>query len=159
MIADAIIIRAPGGLAQLPTVTSAPFPDVAANRWSAAKIKFLKDNGILAGDPSGNFRPTDNITRAELMAAILRTAELFVTRTRPGVPVDTVIVPPTPTNSFAFTDIQGHWAQQTILKMSAYCKVATPVNETGTAFGPNLQALRDYTAAAIVRLLDCNVPQ
>lgn len=157
MIADAVIIRAPGSFASLPEVTEAPFPDVSADRWSAAKIEFLRDAGLLSGDESGRFRPTDNITRAEIVAAGKRVTELFVEATRPGVPIDTILLPPTPDNSFAFSDTSGHWAEETILTMSANCRVATPLNETGDAFAPDEAALRNYAATTIVRATDCGV--
>jgi hypothetical protein len=39
--------------------------------------------------------------------------------------------------------------------MSAYCGVASPLNETGTNFAPDEPAKRNYAAAATVRMLDC----
>jgi hypothetical protein len=39
--------------------------------------------------------------------------------------------------------------------MSAYCGVASPLNETGNAFSPNLAARRNYAAAATLRMLNC----
>ncbi|MEH2324747.1 MAG: hypothetical protein V7K32_14500 [Nostoc sp.] len=39
--------------------------------------------------------------------------------------------------------------------MSAYCGVATPVNETGNLFSPNLGTQRNYAAAATLRMLNC----
>jgi hypothetical protein len=41
------------------------------------------------------------------------------------------------------------------MQMSAYCRVASPLNEEGDAFAPTEPAHRDYTAAAIVRALEC----
>ena len=57
-------------LATIPqSVFSAPFPDVAQDRWSALKIAQAKSLDIVAGDfGTGNFRPTDNLSRAEYMA-------------------------------------------------------------------------------------------
>jgi N-acetylmuramoyl-L-alanine amidase len=148
MLAEALISRLPSTVnsQQLPTVTAPPFPDVAANRWSAAKIQLLKNAGILKGDPSGRFRPTDNVTRAEVIAAMRQLIQ--------SVSVPT---PQSEQTAFEFTDISDHWAREAILIMSANCNVATPLNETGTAFAPNQLALRNYTATAIVRFLDCGV--
>ncbi|MFN9173445.1 MAG: hypothetical protein ACK58N_02735 [Synechocystis sp.] len=45
--------------------------------------------------------------------------------------------------------------QQLTQQMSAFCQVASPLNEKGTKFAPDQSAHRDYTAAAIVRTLNC----
>jgi len=149
IVAEAILTR---GFTFPDTVTTAPFPDVAANRWSAAKIAALQRRGVLAGDPSGLFRPTDTVTRAELMSMLRRAAEQIVAAgsedARAGELVPTSEV-------FDFSDTSGHWNETTIDLMSAYCNVATPYNERGTAFRPNTAALRNYTTAATFRMVDC----
>jgi len=55
----------------------------------------------------------------------------------------------------AFNDLDNHWAEKPIREMSAYCGVASPLNETGNAFNPNLAARRNYAAAATLRMLNC----
>ncbi|HEY9888856.1 MAG TPA: DUF3747 domain-containing protein, partial [Candidatus Obscuribacterales bacterium] len=147
IVVEALLTK--GDLA-LPTVRTAPFPDVAADRWSAPKIALLKQNGILRGDPEGNFRPSAPITRAELMSMLRRTAEVIAASggTRPEE------IQPTG-EMFRFSDTANHWNRETIGVMSAYCGVATPYNERGTEFRPNANALRNYTAAAVFRLIDC----
>ncbi|WP_204140344.1 DUF3747 domain-containing protein [Halomicronema sp. CCY15110] len=134
------------------TTSRAPFPDVPANRWSAAKISSLASRGILAGDPSGFFRPTDTVTRAEVMSMLRRASEQIV-----AVGSQDVRTPQlTPTGDvFNFSDTAGHWNEQTIDMMSAYCNIATPYNERGTAFQPNAASLRNYTTAATFRMVDC----
>ncbi|MBD2109418.1 DUF3747 domain-containing protein [Nodosilinea sp. FACHB-13] len=150
-------------LANLPQAVSiAPFSDVAANRWSAVKIQQAKQLGIVTGDAgTGNFRPTDNVSRAELMAmtyklALVR-ANASAAGSTPGVsPAPaTVGIIPNISNPPTFTDIGGHWGEATIKQMAAFCAIATPLNETGTSFSPNSNALRDYTAAVAVRAIDC----
>lgn len=133
-------------------ISGAPFPDVPADRWSAQKIGLLKRAGIVTGDQNGLYRPTDTITRAELMSLLRRAGEVAVSAggTRPQELQPTGEV-------FNFSDTQGHWNQETIGIMSAYCGVATPYNERGTEFRPNSQALRNYTTAAVFRLVDCGV--
>ncbi|MEM6835690.1 MAG: DUF3747 domain-containing protein [Cyanobacteria bacterium P01_C01_bin.120] len=149
IVAEAILTK---GFTFSETVSTAPFPDVAANRWSAAKIAALRNRGVLAGDPSGFFRPTDTVTRAELMSMLRRASEQIVAAGSEDVRAPEL----TPTGEvFNFTDTAGHWNQQTIATMSAYCGVATPYNERGTAFRPDAQSLRDYTAAATFRMIDC----
>ena len=39
--------------------------------------------------------------------------------------------------------------------MSGYCGVASPLNEAGTAFAPDQPGLRNYAAAATLRMLNC----
>lgn len=150
MVVEALQANLPDGT-QLPTVqtTVAPYPDVPSNRWSAEKIALLKQINIVSGDQSGNFRPTDTITRAELMALVRRTAESY----RSYLSLSSTLEPTE--EIFNFSDTNGHWAESVITRMSGHCGVATPFNEQGTAFQPNAQALRNYTAAAIERLFDC----
>jgi N-acetylmuramoyl-L-alanine amidase len=134
------------------TVTTDPFPDVAADRWSAARINALKGLGIVTGDQNGRFRPSDTITRAELMSMLRRAAEQKVQLGTDGVRAPEL----TPTGEvFDFSDTAGHWNEATIAQMSAYCNVATPLNERGNAFRPDTSALRDYTTAATFRMIDC----
>lgn len=142
MVIDGLNIQSP------PQVTSNPYPDVPTNRWSAAKIERAKQLGLISGYSNGTFKPTQSVTRAELLAVVRKAAEYKASVTQ-------LAANQTP---IAFSDIQGHWAQGTISSLSGYCGIATPLNETGTAFYPNQSAQRDYAAAAIVRLLDCARP-
>lgn len=41
------------------------FPDVPAGRWYTNYIAYAKSRGVVNGYPDGNFRPDDEITRAE----------------------------------------------------------------------------------------------
>lgn len=43
-----------------------------ASSWSRGYIKAAADEGILRGDPSGTFRPLDNITRGEVAIMLVR---------------------------------------------------------------------------------------
>ncbi len=153
-------------VATLPTaVFSAPFPDVQANRWSAVKIAQARQLGIVAGDAgTGRFRPTDNVSRAELMAMAHKLALIRVdvdagdVENAPPVPeldATTGALRPNITNPSVFSDISGHWGERVIREMAGFCGIATPLNETGTNFAPNTNALRDYTAAVSVRAMDC----
>ncbi|NCJ07523.1 DUF3747 domain-containing protein [Synechococcales cyanobacterium C] len=135
---------------QLPTQTSSnPYPDVAASRWSAAKIQFARQNQIVSGYEDGSFRPTQTVTRAEMMAVLRRTAEYV--KTRQGRDT-TLAQTQTPAS---FTDTSTHWAADVIRQMSGYCGVASALNEQGQAFAPNQSALRNYAAAATLRMLNC----
>ncbi|MEQ8381590.1 MAG: DUF3747 domain-containing protein [Coleofasciculus sp. A1-SPW-01] len=140
----------PNANLELPNqVTFAPYPDVNPSRWSAAKIQWARENNIISGYADGKFRPTQPVTRAELMAMERRAAEFALTLQGQQ---------PTLTgnqSALQFSDIQGHWADALITQMSAYCRVASPLNERGSAFSPNSQAQRNYAAAATVRMLNC----
>lgn len=152
-------------VATLPTaVFASPFPDVAANRWSAVKIQQARQLGIVTGDAgSGLFRPTDNVSRAELMAMSYRLLLIRAGITAaegaagPDLSIDAATgqIAPNVPNPPVFSDITGHWGATVIRQMAGICRVATPLNETGTTFAPNTPALRDYTAAVAVRGIDC----
>ncbi len=44
---------------------NSPFPDVAADRWSAGYITWAKEAKVLVGREDGSFYPTDEVTYAE----------------------------------------------------------------------------------------------
>lgn len=130
-----------------------PYADVEANRWSAAKIQFARDKNIVSGYyEDGTFRPSQLVTRAELMAVLRRAAEYGKTLQgqQPQLQGNR------PTASFA--DTTGHWANSLIGQMSSYCNVASPLNETGASFAPDTAAQRNYAAAATLRTLSCLSP-
>lgn len=131
------------------SLSSAPYPDVSASRWSAVKIQWAKDNQIVTGYPDGTFQPTKPVTRAELMAVLQRTAQYA--KAQKGETPE-LLAKQEPTQ---FADLSGHWAQDLVSQMSAYCGVASPLNEAGTSFNPNLAAQRNYAAAATLRNLNC----
>jgi hypothetical protein len=153
MVLEALA-RVPGLNVTFPTAASgSPYRDVDASRWSAAKIQFARTNNIVSGYEDGTFRPTQPVTRAEMMAVLRRAAEFA--KSRQGV---STALQPTQ-QPFTFSDTSGHWAESLISQMSAYCGVATPLNEAGTAFAPNSGTQRNYAAAATLRMLECNAPQ
>ena len=122
-----------------------PFKDVPTARWSAAKIKKAQELGLISGYQDGTFKPTNQVTRAELIAIMRRAAEYknSTTNLQANQPAVT------------FGDINGHWAKDAISELSGFCGVATPLNEVGNSFRPDSPAQRNYAAAAMVRLLDC----
>ncbi|MEM9087633.1 MAG: DUF3747 domain-containing protein [Cyanobacteria bacterium P01_F01_bin.53] len=122
------------------------YPDVPPSRWSATKIEQARDLNIISGYQDGTFKPTQPVTRAELIAIMRRAAEYK----NANVQVDSIGSPRT------FSDTQGHWAQEVITNLSGYCGIATPLNESGSSFAPNTPAQRNYAAAAMVRLIDCS---
>jgi hypothetical protein len=142
----------------LPTVpmqiTTNPFSDVDKTRWSASQIQYLKDLGIVQGYPDGTFHPTQAVTRAELIV-MLQAVDRYLVEFRGNWDGRRPYTQPVPLN---FSDIQNHWAEDTIMEMSGNChigQVATPLHETGTQFAPDTAAQRDYATAAIVREVRC----
>lgn len=135
------------------TASTRPFSDVNMDRWSAAKIKFAKDNNIVSGYENGTFQPERPVTRAELMA-VLRRASEFALAAQGKSPNLTAEQP-----AKTFSDTSNHWAQSLIGQMSSYCGVASPLNEVGTRFAPDTASNRNYAAAATLRMLKCVKPQ
>lgn len=144
----------PNTSVEIPTqVNASPYPDVQDSRWSAAKIAYAREQNIVSGYKDGSFRPTQAVTRAELMALLRRASEYALSiqgKDKTLVPNKTPI---------AFSDTEGHWAQPIITQMSGYCGVASPLNETGSLFAPNQSGLRNYAAAATLRMLSCVTPE
>jgi len=130
-------------------VSSNPYPDVQASRWSAAKIAFARDNNIVSGYQDGRFRPNQQVTRAEMMAVLRRAAEYGKTLRQ----LDPTLMPQQEVLTFA--DTQTHWANRVIDQMSSYCGVASPLNEVGNNFAPDGITQRNYAAAATLRMLNC----
>ena len=131
--------------------TAQSYPDVARDRWSAAKIQWAQENKIVKGYEDGSFRPEQPVTRAELMA-VLEGAAQFVNIRRGKVPE--LNLQTTATN---FDDLSGHWAQDKVQTMSSFCQVASPYNEVGSSFYPNNPSGRNYAAAATLRMHNCIV--
>ena len=56
------------------TTTGEVFADVELGRWSVTEIEYMTDNGVITGYPDGEFKPEQNLTRAEFAALIFRFA-------------------------------------------------------------------------------------
>ena len=133
-------------LAGADAAATQPYPDVNSDRWSAGKIQWAKQSGIVQGYPDGTFQPEKPVTRAELVTVLNKMA-LFA-----NSGVEQLKTNQDPAN---FEDISNHWGNETISTMSAYCKVASPYQEIGNSFQPDTPAARDYAAAATLRTHDC----
>ncbi len=127
-----------------------PFNDVADDRWSAKAINWMQWNLYPANvsQLTGNFRPEDPITRIELVEFLRRTGELVSLKLTGSPELDETVEP------IAFSDVVGY-NQVLTSQMSAFCRVASPLNEEGDAFAPDEKATRDYAVAAIVRAVTC----
>jgi hypothetical protein len=134
-------------------LTKAPFEDVPVSNPLAAAIKFISDAGIITGDGQTRlFRPKNDLSRAELMAVLDKTLSAIVKHHfGEGVSLEAVTTrqaaPP------QFTDLEGHWARDTINRMAAL-GLATPANPGSGEFWPDRPARRDGAAAAMVRLIE-----
>ena len=60
------------GQTYVPKQTSEGFKDVDAKAWYASAVEYCQRNGLMVGDPDGNFRPKDPVTRAEVAAVAER---------------------------------------------------------------------------------------
>ena len=74
------------------------FSDIATERWSNSAISTMANGGYITGRPNGTYDPEAAITRAEFATMAVRFANLM------------------DTSGVSFTDIEGHWAEQYILK-------------------------------------------
>ena len=123
------------------------YSEVDISRWSAGKVLFARDNKIVSGDKNGTFKPTQPVTRAELMGVLPIAAEF---RLSAGIQPNLVAKEPSKT----FSDTQNYGAAS-ITQMSSYCSVAAAINEMGNRFAPNDSAKPYYAAAATLRRLKC----
>ncbi|MGK7898864.1 MAG: S-layer homology domain-containing protein [Xenococcus sp. (in: cyanobacteria)] len=127
-----------------------PFSDVPDDRWSAPSINWMQWNLYPANvaQLTGNFRPEDPITRLELVEFLKRTGELVSLKLTGSPELDETVEP------IKFSDVVGY-NEVLASQMSAFCRVASPLNEEGDAFAPDEKATRDYAVAAIVRAVTC----
>lgn len=133
MVARAFAVRAAGE----PT-----FSDIKDN-WAKAYIAALTEAGIVSGFPDGTFRPTKDISRAEMAAILIRAINL-------GDKMDSL---EQPEPSFIDVD-QDHWAFRSI-------EIANTLGVLpiyfGVVFEPELPATRAETAYMIQSLIDLRI--
>jgi hypothetical protein len=75
------------------------FSDVPPSHWAFGYIETIANSGLTVGYPDGTYRPTNQVTRAEMAVFLLK-----------GIHGESY-VPPTPDGSHPFSDISGHWAE------------------------------------------------
>lgn len=146
MVVDAGAIAIPDELEK------APFVDVPADHRSARQFYYAKQIGILSGDNQNKAQPNASLTRAELIVLIhnglqVVVNENFSTVTDLGDAVEMI------SPDANFDDIADHWSEQIVRQLATY-GIATPLDESGTKFFPDTAAKRNYTAAALVRMLE-----
>ena len=80
------------------------FPDALDGIWYNNAVSTISNMGIITGYPDGTFRPSASITRGELAAIAARFADQMGS---------------VETNQRTFSDIDGHWAEEYILKAAS----------------------------------------
>lgn len=133
-------------------ITTAPFADVPVDHTSVRQFYLAKQTGILSGDKDQNVYPAAPMSRAELTAMVHNGLAVVVEANYSPTTTPGDVIEPVST-AVTFTDIAGHWGEAVIQAMAAY-GLATSLQATGSQFGPEAPAQRDYTAATLVRLLE-----
>ncbi|WP_281882902.1 S-layer homology domain-containing protein [Paenibacillus sp. YYML68] len=122
----------PGKISSNGTVAAVPFLDVQGH-WSSSFIQLAKETGLTDGYPDNTFRPDQNITRAEIIAAAVRAKKQNQSAT------------------LTFTDVpKDHWA---------YSYVSTAVTNkmingyADQTFQPEASATRAEAMVVVSRFL------
>ncbi|WP_340020814.1 S-layer homology domain-containing protein [Paenibacillus sp. FSL K6-1096] len=116
-------------------VSSPPFPDVAVRHYAAGAIAFVNAQGVMKGDPAGQFRGAAPITRAEMAAAAANYLKL-------AVPAD---------GQSSFNDTTGHWAQGVI---EANVKAGLLKGYPDGSFKPNAYLTRAEAVVIVNQMFD-----
>ena len=108
------------------------YSDIASN-WAAEDINLLADLGVVTGKPDGTFRPDSEITRAEIIAILVRLYDLNS---------DDMVL---------FDDTKDHWA-------SGYISIAASLGYVNgfdaKHFGPDDQLTREQMAVMTARIAE-----
>jgi hypothetical protein len=120
-----------------------PFPDVAAGYWVRTPISVLAMQKIITGYPNGMFKPTGNITRAEMCTLLMKTRLQARTLGSDTTEAKSVDFPP------VFLDVMPkHWAAKYV-KEAAELEVVKGYPD-GT-FKPSANITRAEGVAMIAR--------
>jgi len=138
----ALIVRALG----LQASGAADFSDVPASAWYADAVAAAAEYGIVKGDGTGKFRPTDKITRQELAAMVVRAQALA------GVEVDLSNTEVAALLS-GFKDAGqiGSWARA---ELAAAIESGIVNGTSANTVSPTATATRAEAAVMIIRLLN-----
>lgn len=116
------------------TTTGEVFPDVELKRWSVTEIEYMADSGVIYGYPDGEFKPKQNLTRAEFAALIFRFT---------GIEQAELENP--------FTDLDsGHWAYNEVL---ALVNTGLVEGYEDSSFKPENNITRAETMTVVNKLL------
>jgi len=138
----ALIVRALG----LQASGAADFSDVPASAWYADAVAAAAEYGIVKGDGTGKFRPTDKITRQELAAMVVRAQALA------GVEVDLSSTEVAALLA-GFKDAGqiGSWARA---ELAAAIESGIVNGTSANTVSPTATATRAEAAVMIIRLLN-----
>jgi len=138
----AMIVRALG----LQASEAANFSDVASSAWYADAVAAAAEYGIVKGDGTGKFRPTDKISRQEMAAMVIRAQELA------GVEIDLSNAEVAAVLA-GFKDAGqiGSWARA---ELAAAIESGVVAGTTANTVSPNATATRAEAAVMIIRLLN-----
>ncbi len=103
-------------------VAGTSFNDVSSKHWAAGYINAVYKKGIIDGRGNGNYAPDAKITRAEISALLTKAYAMKASNT-----------------SVSFTDISGHWAESSIIKVAS-SNLAKGYDDG--SFKPNANATR-----------------
>ncbi|WP_018924002.1 CocE/NonD family hydrolase [Salsuginibacillus kocurii] len=115
------------------------FNDVDSSHWAASAITFMQGVGLMSGDPNGNFRPNDEISRVEMASIATRFLELSSS---------------TP-YTHPFDDATGHWGERGI--QASYEAGIINGYPNGT-FRPNNDLNRAEAVSIINEMLEIEPP-
>lgn len=135
-------------------LTERPFVDVAVDRWSAPKLAFAKQAGIVAGDASGAFAPEAPVSRAQLMAIAHQALAYGVWQDFGRHSALDQIFKTGMVDTYNFVDIpNNHWAAN-ILPVMSVLGLAHPQDfAKPNIFAPDAPAKRDYAVAIAVQMV------
>lgn len=83
-------------------VAGSSFNDVSSKHWASGYINAVYKQGIIDGIGNGKYAPDAKITRAQISALLTKAYAMKASNT-----------------SVSFSDIQGHWAESSILKVAS----------------------------------------
>ncbi|MGO4541102.1 rhamnogalacturonan lyase family protein [Paenibacillus sp. 2TAB19] len=112
----------------------ANFSDVPGTHWAAKAIEYASQLGIVEGDPNGEFKGSDHVTRAEFASMIVRALGMDTTG-----------------EDGSFSDTDGHWADASI---RALHRAGIVYGAGNGAFNPNQEITRAEMAAILARVLN-----
>lgn len=114
--------------------TGEVFHDVSLDRWSAHDIEYMTDKDVILGYPDNEFKPENNLTRAEFAALICRFAKLTPSETENP-----------------FSDLENtHWAYDNIITLTASGLMQGYEDET---YRPENQITRAEVMTVINKIL------
>jgi hypothetical protein len=121
-----------GSFAPVSTANSGPFQDVQPSHWAYNSIVTVANQGIIEGYPGNQFRPGNQVTRAEFMTMLTRLLDIQEGR------------------AHAFTDLGSHWANDAVEK-AVYAGLINPSEYANGRFQPNEALKRNEMAKIMTR--------